>query len=59
MIRVGRLQDADAVLCDAAARFRDDLETGLRWAMSGRTIGDAARCNELCRRFPELAPLLA
>jgi predicted Zn-dependent protease len=59
LVRAERLSDADALLCDAAGRFRDDLETGLRWAMSGRATGDASRFDALCRRFPELAPLLA
>ncbi len=59
LVRAEQMADADAVLCDAATRFPDDLETGLRWAMSGRASGDAARFDALCRRFPELAPLLS
>jgi tetratricopeptide (TPR) repeat protein len=55
----GRVADADAVLSDAATRFQDDLEMGLRWIMSGREIGDLTRTDELHRRFPDLAPLIS
>ncbi len=58
LVRAERPADADAVLCSAAARFHDDLETVLRWAMSGRATGVPTRIDELCRQFPELAPLL-
>jgi len=58
LVGAGRLADADAVLCDAAARFHDDLETGLRWAVSGRAAGDSTRFDELGRRFPDLVLLL-
>jgi predicted Zn-dependent protease len=59
----GRWAEADAVLCEAVARFPEDLETALRWAASGRqgpnpAIG-ASRSDVLCRRFPGIAPAFA
>jgi predicted Zn-dependent protease len=59
----GHWAEADAVLCEAVARFPEDLETALRWAASGRQGPDpaigASRSAVLCRRFPGIAPAFA
>jgi tetratricopeptide (TPR) repeat protein len=57
-----RWAEADAVLSDAVARFPEDLETALRWAMSGRRGPDpesgSTRSDVLCRRFPSVVPVV-
>jgi tetratricopeptide (TPR) repeat protein len=62
LLQAGRWAEADAVLSDAVARFPDDLETTLRWAMSGRrgpaSESGSTRWDELCRRFPGIAPVV-
>ena len=63
LAKAERWTEADAVLCDAVAQFPEDLETALRWAMSGRRGPDpengASRSDVLCRRFPSIASALA
>jgi tetratricopeptide (TPR) repeat protein len=60
--RAERWAEADVVLSQMIARFPDDPETALQWAKSGRqgSLRDAgsARWDELCRRFPDIAPMV-
>ena len=62
LLRAGRGAEVDVVLGEMVACFPDDLETALRWAMSGRsgpaTETDTTRWDELYRRFPAIAPVV-
>jgi len=62
LLQAERWAEMDLLLSDMAARFPDDLETALRWAMSGRrgpaTENDSTRWDELCRRFPDIASVV-
>ncbi|MGA8195524.1 MAG: hypothetical protein WB902_19375, partial [Acetobacteraceae bacterium] len=62
LTKAGRWAEADAVLCDAAARFPKDLETALHWVMSAQRgpdpEGASNRSDVLRERFRDIAPVI-
>lgn len=62
LTKAGRWAEADAVLCDAVARFPKDLETALHWVMSAQRgpdpEGASNRSDVLRERFRDIAPVI-